>query len=136
MGRSAGTSSCIIWSIKQGKPHTLLYANTTKRNFMTDKANQVWCTDFTYVFLTNGSICYNCTIIDSYDRSVVASETGKWITSDLAIMTLDKALRSQKNKPKNLILHSDQGSSFTSVQFVLYCGEHGITQSMSVAGCL
>jgi putative transposase len=30
-----------------------------------------------------------------------------------------------------LILHSNQGSQFTSVQFI----EHGITQSMSAAGC-
>ena len=37
---------------------------------------------------------YNCTIIDLSDRSVVASETGKWITSDLAIKTLEKALDS------------------------------------------
>ena len=40
--------------------------------------NQIWCTDFTYVYLSNGSVRYNCTIIDLYDRSVVASETGKW----------------------------------------------------------
>ncbi len=32
-------------------------------------------------------------------------------------------------------MHSDQGSQFTSVQFILYCREHGITQSMSAAGC-
>lgn len=50
----------------------------------------------------------NPTIIDLYDRSVVASETGKWITSDLANSTLEKALNSQRKKPENLILHSDQ----------------------------
>ena len=119
---------------KKGHAHKI-YPNLLERNFMADKANQVWCTDFTYVFLTNGSMRYNCTIIDLYDRSVVASETRKWITSDLAIMTLVKALRSQKKKTKNLILHSDQGSQFTSVQFILYCRGHGITQSMSATGC-
>ena len=94
-----------------------------------------WCTDSTYVFLTNGSMRYNCTIIDLYDRRVVASETGKWITSDLAILTLEKALHSQKRRPENLILHSDQGSQFTSAQLILYCRQHVITQSMSAAGC-
>ena len=119
---------------KKGHAHKI-FPNLLNRNFVADKANQVWCTDFTYVFLTNGSMRYNCTIIDLYDRSVVASETGKWITSDLAIMALEKALHSQKKKPQNLILHSDQGSQFTSVQFTLYCLKHGITQSMSAAGC-
>lgn len=66
---------------------------------------------------------------------MVASETGKWITSDLAITTLDKAICSQKKKLENLVLHSDQGSQFTSIQFILFCQEHGITQSMSSSGC-
>ncbi len=78
---------------------------------------------------------FNCTIIDLYDRSVVASETGKWITSELAIKTLQKALAAQRTPPRELILHSDQGSQFTSLNFVLYCQEHGIQQSMSRAGC-
>ena len=112
-----------------------IFPNLLNQNFAVEKANQVWCTDFTYIFLTNGAMRYNCTIIDLYDRSVVASETGKWITSDLAISTLEKALNSQRKKPENLILHSDQGSQFTSLQFILYCQEHGITQSMSTAGC-
>lgn len=37
MGRSAGTSlSTTIWSIKQGKPHTLLYANSTNEWYAKD----------------------------------------------------------------------------------------------------
>ena len=119
---------------QKGRAHKI-FPNLVNRNFTTAQANRVWCTDFTYIFLTNGSVRYNCTIIDLYDRSVVSSETGNWITSDLAIRTLEKALRCQKVPPKNLILHSDQGSQFTSLQFVLYCKEHFITQSMSAAGC-
>lgn len=73
--------------------------------------------------------------MELYDRSVVASETRKWITSELAIQTLDKALKSQKVRPRNLILHSDQGCQFTSLGFILYCQKHGVQQSMSRAGC-
>ncbi len=54
------------------------------------------------VFLANGSMRYNCTILDLYDRSLVASETGKWITNDLAIRTLEKVLHSQ-NPPKTFM---------------------------------
>ncbi len=35
---------------------------------------------------------YNCTIIDLYDRSVIASVNGKNITAVLAIETLSKAI--------------------------------------------
>ena len=77
--------------------------------------NQKWCTDFTYLFLTDGSKRYNCTIIDLYDRSVVANITNKHITADLAKRTLQKAIDSQPGLDTGcLILHSDQESQFTS----------------------
>ena len=47
---------------------------------------QKWCTDFTYLFLENHGVRYNCTIIDLHDRSVVAGITDRHITSDLAIV--------------------------------------------------
>jgi len=40
------------------------------------------------------------------------------ITSYLAVRTLEKALSTAKAIPQNLILHSDQGSQFTSAEFV------------------
>lgn len=119
---------------KKGHFHKI-FPNLLNQNFAVDNANQVWCTDFTYIHLTNGFIRYNCTIIDLYDRSVIASENGKWITSELAIKTLEKGLNAQKVTPENLILHSGQGSQFTSLQFINYCNEQGITQSMSKSGC-
>ena len=49
--------------------------------------------------------------------------------------TLEKALPSAKAIPQNLILHSDQGSQFTSAEFVQHYRKLGISQSMSRAGC-
>lgn len=34
-----------------------------------------------------------------------------------------------------VILHSDQGSQYTSKEFTDYCSAHNLTQSMSRAGC-
>ena len=53
----------------------------------------------------------------------------------LAIRTVKKALESQPKINKNLILHSDQGSQYTSKAFIEFCESSGITQSMSKAGC-
>ena len=77
---------------------------------------------------------YNCTIIDLYDRSVVASVTDRRITSDLAIRTLQKALDSQPALKGELILHSDQGAQNTSKAFVEFCGSVHVTQGMGKAG--
>ena len=43
----------------------------------------------------NGEVRYNCSILDLYDRSIIASITDRHITSELAIRTLQKALDSQ-----------------------------------------
>ena len=120
-------------SYEYGKPHKV-FENLLQQDFHADEINQKWCVDFTYLFLRNHDVRYNCTILDLYDRSVIASVTDTHITSDLAIKTLKKALESQGTLKKALILHSDQGSQFTSKAFVEYCEAAGVTQSMSKAG--
>ena len=119
--------------VKPGKPHKV-FENKLKQDFHADKPNQKWCTDFTYLFLRNGDVRYNCTIIDLYDRSVVASITDCHITSELAIRTLQKALESQRLAKDSLVLHSDQGSQYTSKAFIEFCESVHVTQSMSKAG--
>lgn len=117
----------------KGKCHKK-FENLLKREFTATQPNQKWCTDFTYLKLENGSKRYNCSILDLYDRSIVATLNGKEITAELAISTLKIAL---ENNPthKNLILHSDQGSQFTSKEFTDFCTAEKIVQSMSKAGC-
>ena len=118
-----------------GAPHKV-FENKLQQNFKADTSNEKWCTDFTYLFLTDGSKRYNCTIIDLHDRSVIASITDKHMTADLAKRTLQKAIDSQPGlDTSRLILHSDQGSQYTSKEFTEYCEAAGITQSMSKAGC-
>lgn len=95
---------------KPGKEHKV-FENKLNQDFHADKVNQKWCTDFTYLFLKNQDVRYNCSIIDLHDRSIIASITDHRITSDLAIRTLKKALDSQPVIKGELILHSDQGHS-------------------------
>lgn len=116
-----------------GKKHKI-FDNLLKRNFTVNGKNKVWCTDFTYMRQPNGKFRYNCTIIDLYDRSVVASVNSDFIHTELAIKTLTEALK-KENHPKGLILHSDQGAQFASWDFVMFCKKQGITQSMSKSGC-
>jgi transposase InsO family protein len=111
-----------------------LFPNLLGQTFQTSKPNQVWCTDFTYLQLADGTKRYNCTIIDLYDRTVVASIEGAHITSELGKRALEVAIKIYKPK-SGLILHSDQGSQYTSREFANFCKSKHIQQSMSRAGC-
>ncbi len=118
---------------KPGKAHKV-FGNLLKQDFCADSPNRKWCTDFTYLFLKDGGVRYNCTIIDLHDRSVIASITDRHITSGLAIRTLQKALDSHHPGNEGLILHSDQGSQYTSKAFIKFCESAHVLQSMSKAG--
>lgn len=117
----------------KGKQHVTFH-NQLKRVFTATKPNQKWCTEFTYMTLSNGQKRYNCSILDLYDRSIVSSLNSKSLNTQLAIETLKIALRKHKIKG-SILLHSDQGTQFTSKDFTDFCKANKVIQSMSKAGC-
>ena len=119
---------------RKGTKAYAVFENLLDRDFSAKERDKKWCIDFTYLFLANRSKRYNCTIIDIYDRRVVASVNGERINAKLAIDTVRKAFE-RSGKKGGMILHSDRGSQFTSKEFVEFCEANGITQSMSRAGC-
>ena len=60
----------------KGAAHKV-FENILKRQFTVPLPDKFWCADFTYIPLSDGSMRYNCTIIDLYDRSVIASVSGR-----------------------------------------------------------
>ena len=108
--------------------------NLLEQDFTANERNEKWCEDFTYIYFRDKRKRYNCTIIDLYDRRVVASVNSNRINTKLAIETVRKAIEMSGGKTAKL-LHSDQGSQFTSKEFDDFCKGHGITQSMSRPGC-
>ncbi len=110
-----------------------VFENLLKQDFTAERKNQRWCMDFTYVFFGNHRKRYNCTIIDLYNRAVVASVNSNKIDANLAIAALKEAFKRTGGEVCELI-HSDRGSQFTSKKFVEFCKEYGIKQSMSKPG--
>ena len=106
--------------------------NLIKRNFKTNKINQVWCTDITYLIFNNQRR-YLSTIIDLYDRTVIAYKISKFNDNKLVIDTLNDALTKRKDV-SGLIIHSDQGFQYTSSAYKVICSSKGITISMSRKG--
>ena len=106
--------------------------NLLKRNFKTDSLNKIWDTDITYL-IYNGKRLYLSTIIDLYDRHVVAYKISKYNNIPLVINTLNEAIAKEKDV-HGLIIHSDQGFQYTSFQYKAICDSNGITISMGRKG--
>ena len=107
---------------RKGFAHKV-FPDLLNQKFFAERPDRIWCIDFTYLYLKGGKVRYNCTVIDLYDRSVVATVNGAHITTELALSALLVAFK--RHKPaKGLILHSDQGSQFTSKEFVRFCETH------------
>ena len=106
--------------------------NLLKRNFITDAPNKVWDTDVTYLIF-KGSRAYLSTIIDLYDRKVIAYNISKHNDNKLVIDTLNNAISKRKDV-YGLILHSDQGFQYTSNEYKAVCQSNGIIISMSRKG--
>ena len=75
--------------------------------------------------ISDNKFRYNCTIIDLYNRSVVASVNGPELTSKFAIQTLKEALENE-HYPNGVILHSDQDSQFASKEFTTFCKQNNV----------
>lgn len=117
---------------RKGAKHRV-FDNLVNRDFNVDAPNKIWCTDFTYMQLSGGRKRYNCSIIDLYDRSVIATLNSKYINAKLAVDTLSLGLN--KHAPNaGLIVHSDQGGQFDSFDFTTFCENNKIIQSMSRVG--
>ena len=80
---------------KTCKKHKI-FDNLLNQNFCVKEKNKVWWTDFTYMCQNNGRTRYNCTIIDLYDRSVIAFVNDEHINTELAIATLRESLNAEK----------------------------------------
>lgn len=106
--------------------------NLVKRNFNVDEANKIWTTDITYLIFNNKR-AYLSTILDLYDRKVVAYKISKFNNNQLVIDTLNEAIAKRKDVT-GLIIHSDQGFQYTSFEYKAICASNGITISMSRKG--
>jgi putative transposase len=93
-------------------------------------ANQVWCTDITYIPMRRGFM-YMAAIIDVYSRKIVGWGISNSMSAVWCKNILEDAIATH-GKPE--ILNSDQGSQYTSALWIQYLEEQGIQISMDGKG--
>ena len=106
--------------------------NIVKRKFRVGRKNEVWVTDITYIWTSEGWL-YLSTIMDLFSRRIIAYDIGKRMTSELVIDTLTRSFLLEEPE-EGLIIHSDQGSQYSSRDYSNLVKKLGLVQSMSRRG--
>jgi len=114
-----------------GRP-SVIVDNTLDRQFDVEAPDRVWVTDITYI-KTHEGFAYLAVVIDLYSRRVVGWSMQGRQTTDVVLQALLMAV--WRRKPKNKVLvHSDQGSHFTSMDWTSFLKHHNLEHSMSRRG--
>ncbi len=95
-----------------------------------DRPNYVWSIDITYVRLAEG-YAYLTAIIDWFSRYVLSWRLSNTLDVSFCLEAMDEAL---VNYGRPQIFNSDQGSQFTSREFVGRLSDAGISISMDGRG--
>ncbi len=100
------------------------------RNLAVTRPNQVWAMDITYVPMARGFV-YLAAVIDWFSRKVLAWRLSIALSADFCIEALEEAL-AHHGRPE--IFNSDQGSQFTSIDFIKVLKNAKIAISMDGKG--
>jgi len=101
------------------------------RRLAIERANQVWALDITYIPMARGWV-YLVAVLDWASRRVLAHRVSITMEADFCVQALREAV-ARWGAPD--IVNTDQGSQFSSAEFVTEVARIGARQSMDGRGC-
>lgn len=115
-------------SPKGGKP-SIVAPNQLQRQFDQQESNQVWVTDITYIRTHEGWL-FLAVVIDLFSRQVIGWSMRPSMHVDLVLKALVSAVWRRKPEGK-VIVHSDQGSQYSSYEWQDFLKAHDLEASMN-----
>lgn len=106
--------------------------NVLNRRFEVAGPDKAWAGDITYLWTDEGWL-YLAVLLDLFSRRVVGWATSKWLTKELALAALRRALVERNPVPGSLH-HTDQGCQYSSDEYQRVLRSEGLTVSMSRKG--
>lgn len=103
------------------------------REFVPGGPNQLWFTDITYI-RTWGGWAYLAAIIDGYSRKIVGWSVDGNMRTSLVTDALRMAIERQRPGIGDVVIHSDRGSQYTSIDFRTLALANGIIPSVGHTG--
>jgi putative transposase len=101
------------------------------RGLAIERADQVWALDITYIPMARGWV-YLVAVLDWHSRRVLAHRVSITMEADFCVEALREAA-TRWGAPE--IVNTDQGSQFSSAEFVAEVARIGARQSMDGRGC-
>ena len=101
------------------------------RHVAIERANQAWALDITYIPMRRGFV-YFCAVMDWASRRILAFRLSNTLTADFCVEALEEAM-GRHGVPE--IVNTDQGSQFTSLEFIEALKRRHIAISMDGRGC-
>lgn len=106
--------------------------NLVNREFETHGPRSVLLTDITYILPPHAPRCFMSTIIDGCTKELLAWELSESLEIDFVLETVRQLVSKHKvSLNAQTLIHSDQGSHYTSVKFVELVKNSNLRQSMS-----
>lgn len=116
---------------RYGRP-AVIAPNHVQQQFDVAEPNRVWVTDITYIRTYEGWL-YLAVVLDLFSRQVIGWSMQSRIDRELAIKALLMAVWRRQPK-QEVIVHSDQGSQFSSHDWQSFLKTHKLIHSMSRRG--
>ena len=107
------------------------HSNSKRDAHIAYKINEVWSYDITYLNGSNGVKYFGIAIMDIYSRYVVHCDVLEKQDETSVSSFLSQAFAKCKIVPKQLVLHSDNGSQMRSVVTVAVLKAFGVDESHS-----
>ncbi|EPQ9032179.1 IS3 family transposase [Escherichia coli] len=111
---------------------SIMSPNRLQRQFNPDAPDERWVTDITYIRTHEGWL-YLAVVVDLFSRIIIGWSMQSRMTKDIVLNALLMAVW-RRNPEKQVLVHSDQGSQYTSHEWQSFLKSHGLEGSMSRRG--
>ncbi|EPU1180055.1 TPA: IS3 family transposase, partial [Klebsiella pneumoniae] len=111
---------------------SIVSPNRFQRQFNPDAPDERWVTDITYIRTHEGWL-YLAVVVDLFSRKIIGWSMQSRMTKDIVLNALLMAVW-RRNPEKQVLVHSDQGSQYTSHEWQSFVKSHGLEGSMSRRG--
>lgn len=108
--------------------------NLVQREFECYGPRMILLTDITYIPY-NGAFAYLSTILDAFTKQILSYVLSDSLEVDFVKQTVMTMIKDHGvSLHKETLIHSDQGSHYTSVAFITIVGDSNLSRSMSRRG--